>query len=210
MHVCMHGHVRNTIPGLKTLPEEESDSGRAASSLRRCRASFLPLLRPRLIAHQTCRRRLSVEGWHELYLPPLSQPASHHHNNNHTHPQLSRNGHPTSLQRALPHHPGQDSSRADVCLPNPLPTSFPTSTREHEKRPCLADILPSDSTSQNPDDVVITLAIRTPLTKAGKGGFKDTPLDGLVFKILEQVVRKSNLDPQLVEDICLGNVCCIP
>ena len=64
----------------------------------------------------------------------------------------------------------------------------------------------TNSTSQNPDDVVITLAIRTPLTKAKKGGFKDTPLDGLVFKILEQVVRKSNLDPQLVEDICLGNV----
>jgi acetyl-CoA acyltransferase 1 len=64
----------------------------------------------------------------------------------------------------------------------------------------------SNSTSQNPDDVVITLAIRTPLTKAGKGGLKDTPLDGLVFKILEQVVRKSRLDPQMVEDICLGNV----
>jgi len=61
-------------------------------------------------------------------------------------------------------------------------------------------------TSQNPDDIVITLAIRTPLTKAGKGGLKDTPLDGLVFKILEQVVRKSRLDPQMVEDICLGNV----
>lgn len=61
-------------------------------------------------------------------------------------------------------------------------------------------------TSQNPDDIVITLAIRTPLTKAKKGGFKDTPLDGLVFKILEQVVRKSRLDPQLVEDVCLGNV----
>lgn len=44
------------------------------------------------------------------------------------------------------------------------------------------------------------------MTKAGKGGLKDTPLDGLVFKILEQVVRKSRLDPQMVEDICLGNV----
>ncbi|KAF2719264.1 thiolase [Polychaeton citri CBS 116435] len=75
----------------------------------------------------------------------------------------------------------------------------------------LSHISPSKSsveqiTQQNPDDVVITLAIRTPLTKARKGGFKDTPLDGLVFKILEQVVRKSNIDPQLVEDICLGNV----
>jgi hypothetical protein len=28
--------------------------------------------------------------------------------------------------------------------------------------------------SQNPDDVVITLAIRSPLCKAKKGGFKDT------------------------------------
>ncbi|KAK5135650.1 hypothetical protein LTR08_004951 [Meristemomyces frigidus] len=61
-------------------------------------------------------------------------------------------------------------------------------------------------TQKNPDDVVITLAIRTPLCKAYKGGLKDTPLDGLVFKILEQVVRKSNIDPQMVEDICLGNV----
>ncbi|KAI4761515.1 beta ketoadipyl CoA thiolase [Aureobasidium sp. EXF-3400] len=61
-------------------------------------------------------------------------------------------------------------------------------------------------TSKNPDDIVITLAIRTPLTKAKKGGFKDTQLDGLVFKLLEQVVQKSNLDPALVEDICLGNV----
>lgn len=62
------------------------------------------------------------------------------------------------------------------------------------------------STQKNPDDVVITLATRTPLTKAGKGGLKDTPLDGIVFKMLQQVVRKSNLDPQMVEDVCLGNV----
>ncbi|CAK4033852.1 beta ketoadipyl thiolase [Lecanosticta acicola] len=61
-------------------------------------------------------------------------------------------------------------------------------------------------TQKNPDDIVITLATRTPLAKGRKGGLKDTPLDGMVFKILEQVVRKSNLDPQMVEDICLGNV----
>jgi len=66
---------------------------------------------------------------------------------------------------------------------------------------------PMDSiTSKNPDDVVITLAIRTPLTKGGKGGLKDTPLDGIVFKMLEKVIQKSRLDPQMVEDICLGNV----
>jgi len=61
-------------------------------------------------------------------------------------------------------------------------------------------------TTKNPDDIVITLAIRTPLCKAYKGGLKDTPLDGIVYKMLKEVVRKSRLDPQMVEDICLGNV----
>lgn len=63
-----------------------------------------------------------------------------------------------------------------------------------------------DSTQKNADDVVITLALRTPLGKAMKGGLKDTTLDGLLFKLLEQVRLKSNFDPRLVGDICLGNV----
>lgn len=54
--------------------------------------------------------------------------------------------------------------------------------------------------------MVITLAIRTPLTKAKKGGFKDTHLDGLIVKLLKEVVTRSKMDPALVEDICLGNV----
>lgn len=61
-------------------------------------------------------------------------------------------------------------------------------------------------TAQNPDDVVITLAIRTPLTKGGKGGLKDTPLDGILYKLLVEVIQRSKLDPQIVEDICVGNV----
>jgi len=61
-------------------------------------------------------------------------------------------------------------------------------------------------TSKNADDVVITLAIRTPLTKAGKGGFKDTTLDGIVFHLLKEVKNRMNTDPAVVEDICLGNV----
>lgn len=54
--------------------------------------------------------------------------------------------------------------------------------------------------------MVITLAIRTPLCKGKKGGLKDTPLEGIMLKMLEQVVARSNLDPALVEDICVGNV----
>jgi len=60
--------------------------------------------------------------------------------------------------------------------------------------------------SKNPDDIVITLAVRTPLTKAKKGGFKDTTLEYMIYALLEQVRLKSGIDPALVEDFCLGNV----
>ncbi|OAP55321.1 hypothetical protein AYL99_10294 [Fonsecaea erecta] len=61
-------------------------------------------------------------------------------------------------------------------------------------------------TQKNPDDIVITLAIRTPLAKGKKGGFKDTDLDYMVWALLKEVISKSKIDPALVEDICLGNV----
>ncbi|OAQ70762.1 3-ketoacyl-CoA thiolase [Pochonia chlamydosporia 170] len=60
--------------------------------------------------------------------------------------------------------------------------------------------------SKNPDDIVITLAVRTPLTKARKGGFKDTSLEYMMYALLKQVRERSNLDPALVEDVCFGNV----
>lgn len=53
---------------------------------------------------------------------------------------------------------------------------------------------------------MITLAVRTPLTKAGRGMFKDTHLDYILYALLKHVSEKSKLDPGLVEDICLGNV----
>ncbi|KAK7450728.1 acetyl-CoA acetyltransferase [Colletotrichum acutatum] len=62
------------------------------------------------------------------------------------------------------------------------------------------------STSKNPDDIVITLAVRTPLAKAKKGGFKDTTLEYMVYALLKEVRERSNIDPALVEDICMGNV----
>ncbi|MCJ1245750.1 hypothetical protein MMC30_002954 [Trapelia coarctata] len=75
----------------------------------------------------------------------------------------------------------------------------------------LSHLSPSKSgvaaiTQKNPDDIVITLAIRTPLTKGFKGGFKDTGLDFMIYSLMKKVIEKSRLDPQMVEDICLGNV----
>ena len=78
-------------------------------------------------------------------------------------------------------------------------------------RPHLPSHLSTDgadphSTTKNPDDVVITLALRTPLTKAGRGGLSNTKLDGILVKTLKAVVQQSHLDPAVVEDICCGNV----
>jgi acetyl-CoA acyltransferase 1 len=70
----------------------------------------------------------------------------------------------------------------------------------------MLTIVCSPSTTKNPDDVVITLAIRTPLAKGKKGGFKDTDLDYMVYALLKKVIEKSKIDPNLVEDICMGNV----
>ncbi|KAJ2400062.1 3-ketoacyl-CoA thiolase with broad chain length specificity [Coemansia sp. RSA 2559] len=57
------------------------------------------------------------------------------------------------------------------------------------------------------DDVVIVQALRTPITRARKGGFKDTTSEYLLGNILKGVIERSKLDPALVDDICVGNVC---
>ncbi|PIA13916.1 thiolase [Coemansia reversa NRRL 1564] len=60
---------------------------------------------------------------------------------------------------------------------------------------------------KNPDDVVIVKALRTPITRARKGGFKDTTSEYLLGTILRGVVEAAKIDAALVEDICVGNVC---
>ena len=57
---------------------------------------------------------------------------------------------------------------------------------------------------KNPDDVVITLALRTPLCRAKKGGLKDTSSDELLLGLLKGVKERSMIDPSLVEDIAVG------
>ncbi|KAK7955860.1 thiolase [Apiospora aurea] len=64
----------------------------------------------------------------------------------------------------------------------------------------------SQVTSKNPDDIVITLAIRTPLCKGKKGGFKDTTLEYMTYALLKEVKDRAGFDTNLVEDICFGNV----
>lgn len=58
---------------------------------------------------------------------------------------------------------------------------------------------------KNPDDVVIVAAYRTAITKGGKGGFKDVGTDWILQKFLEAFLKKTNVDPKLVEDVTVGN-----
>jgi acetyl-CoA acyltransferase 1 len=57
---------------------------------------------------------------------------------------------------------------------------------------------------RNDDDVVLVCAVRTPLTKAGKGGLANVPPSELLQTVLEATLL--HVAGQDVEDICVGNV----
>ncbi|KAI9700062.1 MAG: 3-ketoacyl-CoA thiolase, peroxisomal [Candelina mexicana] len=59
---------------------------------------------------------------------------------------------------------------------------------------------------KHPDDIVITGALRTALTKGGKGGFKDTAAADLLVGAFKSLLSRSKIDPSLVEDIAVGSV----
>ncbi|KAK3402190.1 Thiolase, N-terminal domain-containing protein [Sordaria brevicollis] len=59
---------------------------------------------------------------------------------------------------------------------------------------------------KNADDIVVTCALRTPFTKGGKGGFKDTHAADLMAGALRGLIERSKIDPALVEDIKVGTV----
>jgi acetyl-CoA acyltransferase 1 len=59
---------------------------------------------------------------------------------------------------------------------------------------------------KHPDDIVVTAALRTAITKGGKGGFKDTPGADLLVGAFKSLLERSGIDPSLVEDIAVGNV----
>ena len=57
------------------------------------------------------------------------------------------------------------------------------------------------------DDVVIVAAYRTPITRGGKGGFKDMTSGELLAALLKGLVEKSGVDAKLIGDLVVGNVC---
>lgn len=59
---------------------------------------------------------------------------------------------------------------------------------------------------KSPDDVVIVSALRSALTKGGKGGFKDTQPEYIMANVLKAIITKTGIEPKIVQDIQVGNV----
>jgi len=61
--------------------------------------------------------------------------------------------------------------------------------------------------SKSPHDIVILSSLRTPLTRAKKGGLKDAYPEELLYHVLKATLAANpNLDPRLINDVAVGSV----
>ncbi|KAL4441837.1 hypothetical protein ABPG77_003753 [Micractinium sp. CCAP 211/92] len=65
---------------------------------------------------------------------------------------------------------------------------------------------PHHQRNESPDDIVVVSAVRTPSTRARKGGLKDTPPDDLVVAVLREALHRAGIKADEVGDVCLGSV----
>ncbi|KAG0216259.1 3-ketoacyl-CoA thiolase with broad chain length specificity [Mortierella sp. GBA30] len=90
------------------------------------------------------------------------------------------------------------SSRLSQIASHLIPDSM---SHYHSQHPSIAKVgVKSD------EDIIISCAVRTPITRGFKGGFKDTVPEDLLAEVLTAVKDRTKIDPALVEDICVGNV----
>jgi acetyl-CoA acyltransferase 1 len=59
---------------------------------------------------------------------------------------------------------------------------------------------------KSPNDVVIVSALRSALTKGGRGGFKETHPEFIMGNVLKAIINQTGIDPKIVQDIQVGNV----
>eukprot|EP01018_Ginkgo_biloba_P026132 Gb_22382 [translate_table: standard] len=85
--------------------------------------------------------------------------------------------------------------------------SFPRSSNDLVASVCAAgDSAAYERATDCNDDIVIVAAYRTPICKAKRGGFKDTPAEDLLEPVLKAVVQKTGIRPDEVGDIVVGTV----
>ncbi|KAJ3112149.1 3-ketoacyl-CoA thiolase, peroxisomal [Phlyctochytrium bullatum] len=81
----------------------------------------------------------------------------------------------------------------------------------HLTHPVSEAIVSENSTSaakapKSPDDVVIIAAVRSPLTKGGKGGLREAHPEYIMGQVFKSLISKTGIDPASVQDIQVGNV----
>ena len=57
-----------------------------------------------------------------------------------------------------------------------------------------------------PSDIVIVCAVRTPITRAKKGGLANCLVEDLLVAVFKAVLDRTHIDPSLVEDVGVGTV----
>lgn len=61
--------------------------------------------------------------------------------------------------------------------------------------------------AKHPEDIVILSSLRTAITRANKGGFKDAYPEELLSAVLKATLEKNKtLDPALIQDVAIGTV----
>jgi acetyl-CoA acyltransferase 1 len=67
------------------------------------------------------------------------------------------------------------------------------------------DVIRSHLTGSG-EEVVICAAFRSPLTKAKRGGLKDTTIEEILAQLYTRVVETTKVDPSKIEEVVIGNV----
>ncbi|KAF8823051.1 putative acetyl-CoA acyltransferase B [Cardiosporidium cionae] len=73
-------------------------------------------------------------------------------------------------------------------------------------RPWDHPIRTAGPTMASENDVILCCAIRTPITKAKRGALKDALPEDLLLPLFEAVIKRTGVEPSLIQDICIGNV----
>ncbi|KAL5359686.1 Thiolase, N-terminal domain-containing protein [Aspergillus floccosus] len=60
--------------------------------------------------------------------------------------------------------------------------------------------------TKSPNDVVILSAVRSPIARAFKGGFRNSYPEELLMPIMQSAVKRANIQPSDVNDTMIGNV----
>ncbi|CAI7654947.1 unnamed protein product [Penicillium manginii] len=59
---------------------------------------------------------------------------------------------------------------------------------------------------KSPNDVVVLSAVRSPIARAFKGGFKDSYPEEILMQVMQAAVLRAKIQPGQVNDVMIGNV----